>query len=95
MQQLFALNRLQPGKSATVVRLSASGPMRRRLMDIGLVTGTSVTCAFRSPAGDPVAFDIRGAVIALRAADAETVFVSGTAPSVSPAVVQEGVILWA
>ncbi len=57
---------LSVGESATVVENHTAGSMRRRLLDIGLVEGTGVTCAFQSPAGDPVAYRVRGAIIALR-----------------------------
>ena len=43
--------------------------MRRRLLDIGLVENTRVECVGQSPSGDPKAFLIRGAVIALRLSD--------------------------
>ena len=46
-----------------------------RLEDIGLVPGTKVTCLQKSPLGDPVAFRIRGAVIALRSDDAAGIIV--------------------
>ena len=49
--------------------------MRRRLLDIGLVEGTNIECLQKSPAGDPVAYLIRGAVIALRAEDSAAVLV--------------------
>ena len=58
-----------------VSRLLSSGSMRRRLLDIGLIEGTDVECLQRSPAGDPVAYLIRGAVIALRAEDASQILV--------------------
>ena len=64
------LTRLLPGQSAAVRGLAASGPMRRRLQDIGLVNGTVVKCLGASPLGDPSAYLIRGAVIALRDQDA-------------------------
>ena len=47
--------------------------MRRRLRDIGLIEGTKVKCVLKSPAGDPTAYQIRGALIALRSEDAEKV----------------------
>jgi ferrous iron transport protein A len=47
--------------------------MDRRLIDLGLVRGTRVTCVLKSPAGDPCAYLIRGALIALRRADADGV----------------------
>ena len=64
------LTRLRPGQSAAVRGLTAEGPMRRRLQDIGLVKGTVVQCLGASPLGDPSAYLIRGAVIALRDRDA-------------------------
>lgn len=65
-----SLDRLEEGQVARVRTLSASGSMRRRLQDIGLIEGTRVECLQKSPAGDPVAFLIRGAMIALRSEDA-------------------------
>jgi ferrous iron transport protein A len=49
--------------------------MRRRLLDIGLVEHTPVYCIGKSPGGDPTAYLICGAVIAIRALDAATVLV--------------------
>lgn len=70
MAQQLCLNALEPGQSAYVRHIEANPDMRRRLMDIGLIHGTRVTCVARSPAGDPAAYQIRGAVIALRGCDA-------------------------
>ena len=53
-----------------MTQVSAPPAMERRLTDLGLVRGTRVTCMARSPAGDPCAYLIRGALIALRRADA-------------------------
>lgn len=60
---------LQPGQRACVGGLLSQGGMRRRLMDVGLIEHTEVECLGRSPGGDPAAYLIRGAVIALRRAD--------------------------
>lgn len=49
--------------------------MRRRLMDIGLIVGTRVTCVGRSPGGDPAAYAIRGAIIAIRDRDSTEVII--------------------
>ncbi|MBQ4612046.1 MAG: ferrous iron transport protein A [Clostridia bacterium] len=57
---------LKPGESATVRALLSIGGIRRRLMDIGVIDGTTVTCVGRSPGGDPAAYAICGAVIAIR-----------------------------
>lgn len=64
---------LRPGQSARVSGLTASGAIRRRMLDLGLIPGTRITCIAVSPLGDPKAYQIRGAVIALRASDASCV----------------------
>lgn len=70
------LAELEPGESAVVDRLQAAGGLRRRLMDIGLIEGTRVRCVGRSPLGDPSAYLVREAVIALRFSDSQKVFLS-------------------
>ncbi len=70
MSTSFALDRLQDGEAACVVGLDNDVSMQRRLTDLGLIPGTRVTCLYHSPAGDPAAYLIRGAVIALRRLDA-------------------------
>jgi len=67
---------LRPGEKGTVRAITAAGEMRRRLQDIGLICGTPVECVGHSPLGDPRAYRIRGAVIALRACDAAGIRIS-------------------
>lgn len=69
------LNEIKPGETAVVKSLRAHGSMRRRLLDIGLVEGARVECVGISPMGDPAAYLIRGAVIAIRAADSRGVLI--------------------
>lgn len=73
MYEALRLSALQEGESAYVTQVSAGPAMDQRLTDLGLVRGTRVTCVLRSPAGDPCAYLIRGALIALRRADANGV----------------------
>lgn len=71
------LDHLSIGTSSTVTGLSCGGIQRRRLLDLGFVPGSSVTALQASPWGDPVAYGICGAVIALRQEDAHHIFISG------------------
>lgn len=71
-----SLNEIKPGEAAVVRSLLAHGSMRRRLLDIGLVEGTRVECVGVSPMGDPAAYLVRGAVIAIRAVDSRDVIVT-------------------
>ena len=62
------LAELEPGERARVVRIAArcQGPQRRRLLDLGVVPGTEIVAELESAGGDPMAYRIRGALIALR-----------------------------
>lgn len=62
----FRMDRLLPGQCARIVDIEADEDIKRRLMDLGMVRGTKVKTVLISPAGDPVAYEIRGAVVALR-----------------------------
>lgn len=75
MNQHLNLNDIAPGQHAVVSALQTTGSMRRRLLDIGLIENTEVECLGRSPGGDPSAFLIRGAVIAIRSEDCENILV--------------------
>ncbi|MEK6574803.1 MAG: FeoA domain-containing protein [Chloroflexota bacterium] len=71
------LTALCTGQQATVCRLddSLQGFTRRRLLDLGLTPGTTVTAEMRSLFGDPAAYRVRGTLIALRRDQAEKVIV--------------------
>lgn len=60
---MIGLNRLNIDEEAVVAKI---GEKSRRLKDLGLVEGTKVKCVLRSPLGDPYAYKIRGAVVAIR-----------------------------
>ena len=70
------LNELKVGQRGTVSQLLSDTSTGRRLQDIGLIEGTKVECIQKSPSGDPIAFLIRGAVIALRTEDSSSVLMS-------------------
>lgn len=62
----MTLDRLNDGDRVVVKSLCVKNDMRRRLRDIGVVEGAIIERICGSPFGDPVAFIIKGAVIALR-----------------------------
>lgn len=72
---MISLNEISPGGRCRVRQLETRGPMRRRLVELGLVEGTQVACLGRSPLGDPSAYLVRGAVIALRDRDCREILV--------------------
>ncbi|MEG1946619.1 MAG: FeoA family protein [Lachnospiraceae bacterium] len=75
MNNAVCLSDMKPGESAHVKQLKANGNLRRRFLDIGLIEQTTVTCVGKSPLGDPIAFSIRGAVIAIRLEDCDNILI--------------------
>ena len=73
MADIQSMDHMEEGQTATVAGIRLSGSMRRRLQDIGIIEGTNIKCLQKSPAGDPIAYLIRGAVIALRSEDSANV----------------------
>lgn len=75
MNFVSSLTGLKEGQIGKVKTLYTTGSMRRRLQDLGIVEGTTIECLQKSPSGDPVAYKIRGAVIALRSEDANKIII--------------------
>ena len=75
MNYITSLKGLKEGQKGKVTALLSQGSIKRSLQDIGLIEGTEVECLQVSPGGDPVAYLIRGAVIALRSEDSENILV--------------------
>jgi DtxR family Mn-dependent transcriptional regulator len=72
-----SLSLLKKGEEAEVLGISRAcrGPQRRRLMDLGIVPGTIISMEMASAGGDPKAYNIRGAMIALREDQAEFIHI--------------------
>lgn len=75
-ENLISLNKLPIGEIGCVNYLLSKGNERRRMLDLGIVPNTKIEALYKSPIGDPIAYFIRGAVIALRNEDAEKIYVS-------------------
>lgn len=76
-ENLHRLSQLKSGQKAVVEFISPAcmGPERRRLLDFGLVPGSSVQREFSSPFGSPIAYALRGTTIGLRKAQARNIFI--------------------
>lgn len=70
---LTTLADLEPGQRATVTRVQGQGTLRRRLMDLGLISGTAVTMERSAPLGDPLEVLVKGAHLSLRREEASAV----------------------
>lgn len=75
MKNMESLKKLNRGQKAVITRLESADDIRRRLQDMGLIEGTSVECVGKSPLGDPAAYLVRGAVIALRSQESDRIFI--------------------
>lgn len=64
------------GSRAKVFELLSAGLSRRRMLDLGLIPGTVMDVIRKSPLGDPIAYNIRGALIALREEESKQILVS-------------------
>lgn len=81
MPCIIPLDDLKPRQSATVFRLLAPEPMRTRLEELGFLPGRSIRLLHTSPLGDPRAYEICGACIALRREDTLGILIHITSES--------------
>ena len=63
------------GQTVTVQKLTGEGPVKRRIMDMGITKGIEVFIRKVAPLGDPVEITVRGYELSLRKADAEMILV--------------------
>jgi len=67
------LDKLVPGESGRITKVSGRGAIRRRLLDMGLTTGAVIDMVKLSPLGDPVEYRLRGYHLSLRKSEAKTI----------------------
>mgnify|MGYP005840373809 CR=1 FL=1 len=70
-----ALSKLQTGEKGKVIRITAKGPVRRRIMEMGVTLGTEISVKGVAPLGDPMDLLVKGYRLSLRKEEAATVFV--------------------
>lgn len=75
MNDTIPLTQVSVNEKCIVKKLLLTGLIRRRLLDLGLIEGTVIEVLQASPFGDPVAYLIRGAVIAIRFETASNILV--------------------
>lgn len=67
------LKDVQVGETVTIAKLHGEGPVKRRIMDMGLTKGTQVYVRKVAPLGDPMELTVRGYELSVRKADAELI----------------------
>ena len=69
------LKELEPGEKGKIVRIKGGGSIHRRLLDMGLVSGSEVEVERVAPLGDPIEVRVKGYHLTLRNFEAETILV--------------------
>ncbi|HHW66321.1 MAG: ferrous iron transport protein [Epulopiscium sp.] len=67
------LKAVKCGETVTVVKLHGSGPVKRRIMDMGITKGTDIFVRKVAPLGDPIEVNVRNYELSIRKADAEMI----------------------
>lgn len=67
------LRETKPGQTVTVKKLHGEGAVKRRIMDMGITKGVTITVRKLAPLGDPIEVTVRGYELSLRKADAEMI----------------------
>lgn len=70
------LKDVKVGEYATVARLHGEGPIKRRIMDMGITKGTEIYVRKVAPLGDPMELNVRGYELSVRKSDAQMIEVS-------------------
>ena len=69
----MTLRDVKIGETCKVVKLTGTGAVRRRIMDMGITKGTEIYVRKVAPLGDPIEVTVRGYELSIRKADAEMV----------------------
>lgn len=77
---------LEPGEEGRIMRVTAEGPLRKKLLEMGFVPGKRVLFRKRSPLGDPLELELLGTHLSLRRSEAATVWVCPAEGECSPCV---------
>ncbi len=67
------LDQLTPGQTAVIKKVGGEGPVRRRIMDMGVTSGAGIEMVKISPLGDPIEYKIRGYSLSLRKSEAKMI----------------------
>lgn len=69
------LYEMKIGDTAIIIKIACDNNIKQRILDLGLVRGSKIRPIFKSPSGNPIAYEIRGTTIAIRNDDAKKIYV--------------------
>lgn len=80
---MYTLRDLKIGQLARVIKVHGDGPIKRRLMDMGISRGATLTIIKVAPLGDPIEISVRGYKLSLRKSDAVSIEVEGITDTIT------------
>lgn len=80
---MYTLRDLKIGQLARVIKVHGDGPIKRRLMDMGISRGATLTIIKVAPLGDPIEISVRGYKLSLRKSDAASIEVEGITDTIT------------
>ncbi len=69
------LSKLELNSKAIIKEINCCNSIKRRLLDLGLIENTEITPVFQNISGDPIAYEVRNIILAIRKQDAEKILV--------------------
>lgn len=72
----MTLNEVKKNQTVKVLNINCENALKQRLQDLGLIKNTKITPIFVSPLGDPIAYEFRGNIIAIRNEDSQKIFIT-------------------
>lgn len=69
----MTLNKVEMNKEVKVKEIKCENNIKRRILDLGIIEGTKIKPVFKSPLGDPTAYEVRGMLLSLREEDSQNI----------------------
>lgn len=75
MNKVIPLTDLKLDCNANIDHINCAEHIKRRFLDLGIIPGTPIIPVFKSIGGDPIAYEVRNTLLAIRTQDAKNIFV--------------------
>lgn len=74
-EKQIPLSKLRKGQRAVILKVGGKGAIKRRMMDMGMVSGSEISVVRVAPFGDPIEYNLKGYSLSLRKVEAENIIV--------------------
>lgn len=76
MEDNNTLDKVELNQEVKIKSINCDGNIKRRILDLGMIEGTKIKPVFKSPLGDPTAYEVRGSLISLREEESKKIEIS-------------------